>query len=77
MTPMYTVNATHAPITTHLPPSPLRGFGEPRGFALLGVKVSGVVVVVVMMTLAVVVMMMIRVVVMVQVRNPRILAEHQ
>ena len=84
---MYTVNATHAPITIHAPASRLRsrppspdGFGEASGepAPAAPLRVAMLAVVVVMMTLAV--MMVIVVVVMmmmVLVRNPWILAEDQ
>jgi hypothetical protein len=70
MMAMYTVNATHAPITTHLPTSSLRDFGAP-GPAPLRVAMLAVVVVVVMMTLVMVM------VVMMLVWNARVLAEDE
>src|SRR6267378_2025086 len=73
---MYTVNATHAPITIHF-----QSNRERRGLAPLRPRTSVVVVVVVVMVplvlMWVVVMMVIVVVMMMRVRNPRVLAEDQ
>src|SRR5258705_4514924 len=72
---MYTVNATHAPITIHF-----QSNREPRGLAPLRPRTSVVVVVVVMVPLVlmfVVVLMVMVVVMLMRVRNPRVLAEDQ
>ena len=69
MTAMYTVNATHAPMTTHVQANATEGRAAsargPEGSALLRLRV-----VVVMVTLVMMVMI-------VFVWNPRILAEYQ
>ena len=53
-------------------PSPLRGFGSPRGFAPLWTRASDVVGVVVVMVMVVPLVM-----VMMRMRDARILAEHE
>ena len=81
---MYTVNATHAPMTTHFQ-SARALLSEPASLALPGVNASGVVVVVVLMVALVaplgrvggVVMMMMSALMMMAVRCPRIRAEDE